>query len=106
MASTPGPVPVVPGVDLQDQKKDKKPTKKLPTDRIGVPKQIDILRAYAAAGASESKSATVGEVAEIVKMAGATIEMAHPFLSSLGLLTRTGPGSFSVSSEVVNFLNA
>src|SRR5579871_4656150 len=95
-----GPVPV-PTAESQDQKK--KPTKKLPTDRIGMPKQIDILRAYAAAGANESKSATVGEVAEIVKMAGATIEMAHPFLISLGLLTRTGPGSYSVSAEVVNF---
>jgi hypothetical protein len=39
-------------------------------------------------------------------MAAATIDMAHPFLLSIGLLTRTGPGSFSVAAEVMNFLNA
>lgn len=102
----PEAIPIVPEVS-ETQKKDKpKPTRTLPTDRITVAKQLDILRAYGAATANGSRAATVGEVAEIVKMASATIQMAHAFLSSINLIFRTGTGAYSVCPEVLNFVNA
>src|SRR5258708_7947305 len=102
---TPGPIPISPEVDASKKEKPK-PNKTLPTDRISVAKQLDILRAYAAASSNGSRAATVGEVSEIVKMASATIQMAHPFLSSINLITRTGTGAYSVSPEALSFLNA
>lgn len=107
MSTTPIPEPIPISDGIEASKKDKsKPSKTLPTDRISVSKQLDILRAYAAATANGSKAATVGEAAEIVKMAAATIQMAHPFLTSIGLITRSGAGAYSVSAEVLSFLKA
>ena len=102
----PGPVPVAPEGENPAQRDKPKPTKTLPTERISVAKQLDILRAYAAASANGSRAATVGEVAEIVKMAATTIQMAHPFLSSINLITRTGTGAYSASQEALSFLKA
>ena len=83
-----------------------KPSRTLPTDRLNVSKQLDILRAYAAASANGTKTATVNEVAEIVKMAPTTVSMANAFLASVGLLQRTDAGSYMPSSEVISFLRA
>lgn len=100
----PGPVPV-PGDSTESAQKSK-PTKTLPTDRISVGKQLDILRAYAAASMNGTRPATVGEAAEIVKMASATIQIAHAFLSSVNLITRTGTGAYTVSADALAFLKA
>ncbi len=103
---TPGPIPISGELTDAAKKEKPKPTKVVPTDRIGVGRQLDILRAYAAASGNGSRAATVGEVAEIVKMSAATIQLAHPFLASIGLITRTGTGAYSVSQEALGFLNA
>ena len=102
--AVPGPVPI--SGEVTESAQRAKPTKTIPTDRISVPKQLDILRAYAAASANGTRPATVGEVAEIVKMASTTIQIAHAFLSSVNLITRTGTGAYTVSTDAINFLKA
>jgi hypothetical protein len=104
--ATPGPIPISNEAAEAAKKEKPKPTKTLPTDRLNVTRQLDILRAYAAASANGTRPATVGEVAEIVKMSAATIQLAHPFLASLNLITRTGTGAYTVSAEALSFLNA
>src|SRR5258708_2838602 len=56
-----------------------KPVKVLPTDRIRHDKQLDILRAFAAASGHERKPVTTEDVGAIVKMAGSTITQITPF---------------------------
>ena len=83
----------------------KLPTKNLPTNRIAVPKQIEILRAYAASHESLSRPVANNEVGQIVGMTGNTISLANAFFVSTGLLERTENG-YVPSAEVKNFLHA
>src|ERR1700732_2774399 len=98
-----GPVPVE---EVEPRKEKSRPNRTLPTDRLTVAKQLDILRAYAAASANGTRAATIVEVGEIVKMAPTTVSMANAFLSSVGLLQRSDAGSYMPSPEVINFLRA
>ena len=102
--AVPGPVPV--SGDSPESAQKSKPTKTLPTDRISVAKQLEILRAYVAASANGTKAATVGEAAEIVKMAPTTIQIAHAFLASVNLINRNGTGAYTVSADALSFLKA
>jgi hypothetical protein len=110
-AST-GPVPLSSEQGIRKHKvkakpgSKSKPTKMLPSTRISVPKQLDILRAYAAASGKGAKPATTEEAAEIVKMAPTTVIMANAFLCNAGFLKRSGTGSYLPSTEVVDFLGA
>src|SRR5437879_2468995 len=56
-----------------------RPTKYLPTPRITFNKQLDILRAWAAASGPTGRVASNGAVAEIVKMQPSTVSLAKPF---------------------------
>lgn len=100
---TPGPVPVE---EIPQKKEKAKPTRTLPSERITTAKQLDILRAYAAASGNGTKAATINEVAEIVKMAPTTVSVANAFLSSIGLLQRAEAGSYMPSPEAISFLRA
>lgn len=102
----PGPVPVSTESDSSGKTEKPKPNRALPSDRISVSRQLDILRAYAAASSNGTKAGTVTEVSDILKMAGLTIGLAHPFLSSIGLIQRAGTGAYTVSPEAISFLNA
>lgn len=82
-----------------------RPTKYLPTPRITFVKQLDILRAWAAASGPTGKVAANDAVAEIVKMQPSTVSLANPFFASAGLLTKTD-GGYVPSSEVMSFLRA
>lgn len=86
--------------------KSSKPTRTLPTARISASKQLDILRAYAAASGKGAKPATTEEASEIVKMAPTTIMMSLAFLTNVGLIRRADTGSYLPSAEVVSFLAA
>src|SRR5579863_6726568 len=83
------------------EKPERKPTKTLPTDRINPPKQLDILRAYAAASNNGTKPATVNEVAEIVKMAPSTVALVNAFFSSIQVLQRADTGAYTPSGDVI-----
>jgi hypothetical protein len=80
-----------------------KPTKYLPTDRITFTRQLDILRAWAAASGPLAKTVTNNDVSEIVKMQASTISMANAFFSSVGFLVKNENG-FIPAPEVLAFL--
>jgi hypothetical protein len=96
----------VPASEDQSAKQKPKPTKTLPTDRISPSKQLDILRAYAAASNNGARPATVVEIADITKMASSTVTLCNSFLASVGLIQRTDAGTYLPCPEVVNFLRA
>jgi hypothetical protein len=79
-------------------------TEVLPTRRIAFGKQLDLLRAYAAAGAG---GGPVGnqEVAELVGMSPQTTSLANGFFIACGLITRAERG-FAPAPEVVRFQRA
>ncbi len=82
-----------------------RPTKSLPTDRITFSKQLDLLRAYAAASGQNGKVVTNEEVADIVDMSSSTVSMANAFFKDAGFL-RQGEGGYLPSPEVVAFNHA
>jgi hypothetical protein len=89
-----------------EQPKSKlKPTKSLPFDRVQFTKQLEILRAYAAASAQGTKTATNIEVAAIVGMAAETVSMCNGFFTSLGFIQK-GDSGWIVSQEVQAFFRA
>lgn len=79
-----------------------RPTKPLPTDRIAFPKQLDILRAYAAASGSSNKAVSNRAVADIVGMNPSTISLSNSFFVALGFLYKTDVG-YTPASEVMAF---
>jgi hypothetical protein len=82
-----------------------RPKKILPTDRIGFTKQLELLRAYAAAAGPTGKAVSLNDAAAIVKMVSATVSLASPFFTDVGFLQRTETG-FVPATEVVNFGHA
>lgn len=82
-----------------------RPKKILPTDRIGFPKQLELLRAYAAAAGPTGKAVSLNDAAAIVKMVSATVSLASPFFTDIGFLQRTDTG-FVPAAEVINFGHA
>jgi hypothetical protein len=77
----------------------------LPTDRIAFPKQLSLLRAWAAASGPANKMVTNDDVARMVKMVPTTVQMANPFFADIGLLQKMD-GGFVPSPEVVSFNRA
>jgi hypothetical protein len=65
-----------------------KPSRVLPTNRISMPKQLELLRAYAAASGPSKKPVTVEEVGTLAGMVGSTVTLANPFLLDAGFLTK------------------
>lgn len=86
-------------------RKSEKVNKILPTDRLSVAKQLEILRAYGALAESNAGGVTNAAVAKIVDMAATTISLTNAFLNDVGFLQRVGLG-FIVSSEVIAFCHA
>ncbi len=74
----------------------------LPTPRISFGKQLDLLRAYAAASGAAIKPVSLNDVAPIVGMTSSTISLASPFFNNVGLVTRTG-GGFVPADAVLSF---
>src|SRR5437867_10717172 len=104
MSTTPASIASIASIETQtvkDKAKAKKkakpgpkpaterPSKYLPTERITFAKQLDILRAWAAASGPAGKVATNDDVAEIVRMQPSTVSLANPFLASGGLIVKT-----------------
>lgn len=84
-----------------------KPNRQLPTDRIAVRKQLDLLRAYAIASEQNGGGpVTYREVAAIVKMHPVTPALATSFFIDVGLLGKAGQQGFLPSPEVVAYNHA
>jgi hypothetical protein len=82
-----------------------RPERSLPTERITFKRQLDLLRAFAAASGPTGKSVTNREVAPFVKMTENTTLMANGFFLQTGLLVRS-PGGLIPAPEVVSFHRA
>lgn len=82
-----------------------KPAKVLPTDRIAFLKQLELLRAYAAAYGSTQKPVTNEEIAKITNLHTSTASLGNTFFASVGLLKKVDPG-YVPSAEVLNFARA
>lgn len=80
-------------------------TKTLPTDRLSVAKQLDILRAYGASYDSTGSAVTNDEVAVIVELATTTVSLSNAFLVDVGLIQR-GDAGYTPSPEVIAFCHA
>lgn len=76
----------------------------LPTRRIAFPKQLDLLRAYAALGASGG-TVSNQDVAELVGMSQQTTSLANGFFLANGLIARADRG-VTPAPEVVQFQRA
>jgi hypothetical protein len=84
-------------------KKRNRPNKPLPTDRIAFSKQLDILRAFAAAHTSSGKAVSYKEVAGIVNMSDTTVPLGVPFWVDVGLLERAEGAALVPATAVMNF---
>jgi hypothetical protein len=82
-----------------------KPTKFLPTDRITFPRQLDLLRAWAAASGPTSKSVSNNDVGPIVKMTGSTVSINNAFYAQSGFLSKAD-GGYIPAPDVFSFLRA
>jgi hypothetical protein len=80
-----------------------KPNRILPTDRITFPKQLNLLRAWAAVSGQSSRVVLNDEVARIVKMVETTVSMANAFFTDVGLLQKQPDAGFIPAPEVMAF---
>jgi hypothetical protein len=90
--------------DTPPQKRPK-PTKALPTERIRMDKQLQILRAFAALSGATGKAVQIEDVAEATGMKASTVAITPPFFVSIQLLQRSETG-FTPSSEVISLQRA
>ncbi|MBI5363121.1 MAG: hypothetical protein HZA53_08075 [Planctomycetes bacterium] len=79
--------------------------KPLPTDRITVPKQFEIVRAFAAVSGSERRPTTNRQAANLVKITPETLSLANPFLVEIGFLEKCETGIVP-SAEALAFKTA
>jgi hypothetical protein len=97
--------PVISRNRLAAERKKERATQPLPTSRIAFPKQIDILRGFAAACGSTPRVVSNIEVGKIVDMHPNTISLANAFFASIGLLER-GDGGNIPAAEVLSMNRA
>ncbi len=88
-----------------DKKQQNKPKKVLPTSRISVVKQLDILRGYVHASGQQGKGVKLNELASIMKMHPNTVTLANPFFSDIALIQR-GEGGYVPSTEAIAYTGA
>jgi hypothetical protein len=84
---------------------EQKPKKPLPTDRIPLSTQLDILRGYGAISTPDGKPIRLKELGAVVKRDPDTVSLCNPFFSDVKLITKDG-GGYLPSAEVVNYHNA
>ncbi len=95
-----------PAAEPDKAKKPKvRPQKAIPTERIKIEKQFDLLRAFVAASGPTAKAVSNKDAATILKMADTTVSLANSFFVEMGLLTRTANG-FLPSAEVITYAQA
>jgi len=103
MAQEPFPVVDAAGPRLRPRAK---PVKVVPTERLNIAKQLDIVRAYAAASIS-GKPVTNADVGAIVNLKPETVALGNTFFVDIGFLTKAESGNgFLPSAEVIAFQRA
>lgn len=89
----------------KEKTRKSKPAKPLPTERLTVAKQLDILRAYAVASGPNSKAVTNDDIAGIVKIHPNTISLGNTFFYEIGFLQK-GDKGYVPAPEVFEFNRA
>src|SRR5690349_12081891 len=92
-------------VQTNQAQKKTRPTKVIPTERLNVRKQLDVLPAVAAASGPNGKPVTNKEVADILKMADTTVSLANFFFTETGLISK-GSNGFVPSADVMSYNRA
>jgi hypothetical protein len=82
-----------------------KPSRVLPTERVGLTKQFDMLRGYAAITSQGKTVVTNQEVSELVKIHPNTAILTNPFFLDVGFLRKEGNG-YVVAPEVLSYVKA
>lgn len=82
-----------------------KPERALPTDRLAFKKQLELLRAYAVAGAQSDKPVALKELTRLTGWNIGTVSYCNPFFSEAGFITKVGNGYVPVP-EVASFAKA
>jgi hypothetical protein len=67
--------------------------KVLPTDRVAVARQFDILRGYAAASGLERKPVSNEDVAKVVNIHAGSVSNCNPFFLDAGMISREKNGN-------------
>ena len=84
--------------------KKSKPVKVLPSDRLSLEKQLEVLRAFVVASEAESGAPVTNEQAgKIIGMAAMTVVVVNAFFKDIGLLSRTDSGLFSPSQAAKDY---
>lgn len=82
-----------------------RPTRTLPTNRVAFSKQLEIDRAFAIASGQDNRPASTADVANIVRLHRATIQLVTPFLQDAGLIAKAA-GGYMPTEPTVNFSRA
>lgn len=82
-----------------------RPTKPLPTDRVGLAKQFELLRGFAAITSQGKSVVGNGEAADLIKIHPNTSVLAMPFFLDVGFLKREGTG-YVVAPDVMSYVKA
>ena len=75
-------------------------TQVIPTSRLTLPKQVEIIRAYGAAFDASKEPVGIEDVVKFVGMAAATVGQTNAFLQEVGIVRKDGR-RFIPSSEVL-----
>src|SRR5437868_6553439 len=81
------------------------PTEALPSRRVAFTKQLDILRAYGALGAT-GQPVAIQQVADVVGLSTHTVSLPNAFFQAAGLVLRVESGAMKPAAEVVEFHRA
>jgi hypothetical protein len=107
MSDTSTPADQTPTLKVVQPKAAKvKPRHPLPTERIAVKKQIDLLRAYAIAYEQHHRPITYNEVISILKLNPVTASLATPFFVDAGLLEKSAQQGFIPTPVVMAYYHA
>lgn len=82
-----------------------KPTKALPTDRIKLPKQLDVVRAFGVIYSQTGAPVTFEEAGAIASFKSSTASLMAAFVTQNGMLKRT-EGGLVPAGEVVEYARA
>jgi hypothetical protein len=82
--------------------KRSRPNKPIPTERIKLERQFDLLRAFAGVFGASGRAVSNKEVADIVQMSETTTSLANSFFTETGLLSKAA-GGWIPSEEVVAY---
>lgn len=81
-----------PAQPAEEKRKEPKPSKTLPTNRVAFAKQLEIARAFGALSGPEGKAVSNVDVSKVVNLHSATVGLATPFLTDAGFLKKGNEG--------------